>query len=347
MDYFDDNNPSVVMASPGMLQNGQSRDLFERWCHDPQNGLVLTGYCVENTLAKDVLSKPWDITLTDGSTKPLRMSVNYISFSAHADYQQTSNFIEQLKPSYVVLVHGDSNEMGRLKNALERKFTMKVLTPVNHQTVEFVFPIKVNAKIVKEEDEYPSEGVIVRKEPENIIMPVETLLDYTSISVNRILQKLHVPYNHSLRLLQYLVKCLFPEVKSKQEDSRVILVVSDSVKVIPEYEGSILLEWQASPQNDIIADAIALTILQVRSNPSPALLQAMNEMELEDRKFRFTVALLEKRFSNVIAEIEMRRIKVIKGEHFVSLDFDHQEYEGNNDTLLECIRGIVESVLAN
>lgn len=347
MDYFDDNNPSVVMASPGMLQNGQSRDLFERWCHDPQNGLVLTGYCVENTLAKDVLSKPWDITLTDGSTKPLRMSVNYISFSAHADYQQTSNFIEQLKPSYVVLVHGDSNEMGRLKNALERKFTMKVLTPVNHQTVEFVFPIKVNAKIVKEEEEYPSEGVIVRKEPENIIMPVETLLDYTSISVNRILQKLHVPYNHSLRLLQYLVKCLFPEVKSKQEDSRIILVVSDSVKVIPEYEGSILLEWQASPQNDIIADAIALTILQVRSNPSPALLQAMNEMELEDRKFRFTVALLEKRFSNVIAEIEMRRIKVIKGEHFVSLDFDHQEYEGNNDTLLECIRGIVESVLAN
>jgi hypothetical protein len=73
----------------------------------------------------------------------------------------------------------------------------------------------------------------------------------------------------------------------------------------------------------------------------------MNEMELEDRKFRFTVALLEKRFSNVIAQIEMRRIKVIKGEHFVSLDFDHQEYEGNNDTLLECIRGMVESVLAN
>jgi cleavage and polyadenylation specificity factor subunit 3 len=54
MDYFDDKHPSVVMASPGMLQNGQSRDLFERWCGDASNGLVLTGYSVEGTLAKDL-----------------------------------------------------------------------------------------------------------------------------------------------------------------------------------------------------------------------------------------------------------------------------------------------------
>ena len=54
MDYFDDTNPSVVMASPGMLQNGQSRDLFERWCGDGRNGLVLTGYSVEGTMAKEL-----------------------------------------------------------------------------------------------------------------------------------------------------------------------------------------------------------------------------------------------------------------------------------------------------
>lgn len=44
--------PQVVMTSPGMLQNGLSREIFEKWCHDSRNGVIVTGYCVENTLAK-------------------------------------------------------------------------------------------------------------------------------------------------------------------------------------------------------------------------------------------------------------------------------------------------------
>lgn len=35
----------VVMCTPGMLQNGQSRTLLERWCHDDKNGVIITGYC--------------------------------------------------------------------------------------------------------------------------------------------------------------------------------------------------------------------------------------------------------------------------------------------------------------
>ena len=241
MDCFDDNSASVVMASPGMLQNGQSRDLFERWCQDPQNGLVLTGYCVENTLAKDLLSQPREITATDGSIKQLNMSVNYISFSAHADFQQTSSFISQLKPSYVVLVHGDSNEMGRLKTALEKKFPMNVVAPVNSQTVEFTFPVKINAKIIKKQD-FPTEGVIVRKEPEHMILPVESLPDYTSIGVNRFLQRLHIPYTYSLRVLQHLIKSLFSEVTTECFQNLSILIVEEAVKVIPSNNGQITLE---------------------------------------------------------------------------------------------------------
>lgn len=49
---------------------------------------------------------------------PLRMSVDAISFSAHADFPQTSEFIEKLQPPHVILVHGEATEMGRLKDAL-------------------------------------------------------------------------------------------------------------------------------------------------------------------------------------------------------------------------------------
>ena len=48
------NQPCVVMAAPGMLQNGLSRRLFDRWCEDSNNGVVLAGYSVEGTLAKDI-----------------------------------------------------------------------------------------------------------------------------------------------------------------------------------------------------------------------------------------------------------------------------------------------------
>ena len=49
---FDDKGPCLVMASPGMLQNGVSRTLLERWAPDRRNGLVLCGYSVEGTLAR-------------------------------------------------------------------------------------------------------------------------------------------------------------------------------------------------------------------------------------------------------------------------------------------------------
>ena len=52
MEHFEDAGPCVVLASPGMLQNGLSRELFEKWCVDSKNGCIIAGYCVEGTLAK-------------------------------------------------------------------------------------------------------------------------------------------------------------------------------------------------------------------------------------------------------------------------------------------------------
>ncbi len=52
MDQFDDVGPCVIMASPGMMQSGLSRQLFEAWCTDKRNGLIVAGYCVEGTLAR-------------------------------------------------------------------------------------------------------------------------------------------------------------------------------------------------------------------------------------------------------------------------------------------------------
>lgn len=53
--------PCVVLATPGMLQSGSSRELLELWAPDPRNGLIVTGYSVEGTLARVSLGFiPWD-----------------------------------------------------------------------------------------------------------------------------------------------------------------------------------------------------------------------------------------------------------------------------------------------
>ncbi len=100
-----------------MLQHGMSRDLFELWCMDARNGCVIPGYCVDGvrslwpvitehlpagTLAANLKSEPTEITSQRGISLPVRMAINFVSFSAHADYTETSEFIEILKPPTVV-----------------------------------------------------------------------------------------------------------------------------------------------------------------------------------------------------------------------------------------------------
>lgn len=87
----------------GMMQSGLSRELFESWCTDKKNTCIVAGYCVEGTLAKQILSEPEEITTMNGTKLPMKMQVHVISFSAHTDYKQTSGFIRELKPPHCVL----------------------------------------------------------------------------------------------------------------------------------------------------------------------------------------------------------------------------------------------------
>ncbi len=44
--------PCVVLASPGFMDNGSSRELLELWAPDPRNAVVVTGYSIEGTMAR-------------------------------------------------------------------------------------------------------------------------------------------------------------------------------------------------------------------------------------------------------------------------------------------------------
>ncbi len=61
----DATTPLVIIASPGMLQNGPSRELFVKWAPYAENGVIFTGYSVEGSLAKKVIEQAKTILVGD------------------------------------------------------------------------------------------------------------------------------------------------------------------------------------------------------------------------------------------------------------------------------------------
>jgi cleavage and polyadenylation specificity factor subunit 3 len=151
---FDDSGPSVVIAAPGMLQNGISLDLFIRWAPDPRNGIIFAGYCVDGTLAKEVQGKPTEFTAPDGRLLKLRMQTNKaVSFSAHSDARQTHNFLASLRDvTSVVLVHGNPDAQEKLEGYLQQKFQgireMKIYKTKTPVPVQITFSAQRTAKVL-------------------------------------------------------------------------------------------------------------------------------------------------------------------------------------------------------
>lgn len=207
-DHLDDSGPVVVMASPAMLQSGLSRQLFDRWASDEKNGVIIPGYCVEGTLAKAIMSSPPTVTTMAGDEIPFRMPVEYTSFSAHSDYTQTSEFIRNTRPKYIILVHGDPQEMQRLQRKLnnEHEDQIKIYTPRNTETVELTFQSEKMAKVVgslatnRLENGDVVSGVLVSKDFDHSIISPEDLETFTDLTTSTIVQRQFLPFRSTFGL---------------------------------------------------------------------------------------------------------------------------------------------------
>ncbi|MED6281135.1 Cleavage and polyadenylation specificity factor subunit 3, partial [Characodon lateralis] len=278
MDHFDDIGPSVVMASPGMMQSGLSRELFESWCTDKRNGVIIAGYCVEGTLAKHIMSEPEEITTMSGQKLPLKMSVDYISFSAHTDYQQTSEFIRALKPPHVILVHGEQNEMARLKAALIREYEdndqvhIEVHNPRNTEAVTLNFRGEKLAKVMgsladkKCAQGQRVSGILVKKNFNYHILNPSDLSTYTELAMSTVKQTQAIPFTGPYSLLVCHLRNLTGDVEELDGTEKNTLKIFKNITLIHEV-GMVVLEWVANPLNDMYADAVTTVALEVQSNP--------------------------------------------------------------------------------
>ena len=272
IESFEDRGPCVMMASPGMLQNGLSRELFERWCSNKQNGVIIAGYCVEGTLAKQILSEPKEIQAMNGMMLPLRMTVEYISFSAHVDFAQNSQFIDDIHAPNLILVHGEQSEMMRLRNALQHRFESSpkpviIFTPKNCETVELTFQGEKTVKILGSlatankdlKDGSIIDGILVGKDFDYQLVSADDLTEFSQLRKVVFMQKQAISSQATPSLLEFHLVNLFGRAAVKKEDSK--LEILKDFFVVKSAKDEYTIEWTGNVQNDMIADSIISVIM--------------------------------------------------------------------------------------
>lgn len=326
---FRDTGPCVMMASPGMLQSGFSRELFEKWCSNEKNGIIIPGYCVEGTLAKEILSEPKEVESIRGGMLKLNMSIEYISFSAHVDYTQNIQFIDECQPRNLFFVHGEVNEMMRLKNSIQlrnekNKVEMNLFTLKNGEegSVEVV---KENEAKIYTEKSGEFDALMVISNDEIGIYDQEDLSECEFKKIN-VSQKQAIPFNSTVILLKQV---LFQEFEA--EDMGKYLLI-ERVKVYFK-ENEIILEWGCNYLDDILALSIHKSIKEIGQNIKTVRMSKLNE-------FDTLYETLKGYFSDV--EIFENQIKVKSMGKSVIIN--KNAVTGDDDELITRVLNIVEKV---
>jgi len=365
IDNFQDSGPCVVMASPGMLQSGLSRQLFELWSHSKKNGVMIPGYCVEGTLAKTIMNSSIDQYETlDGRKAPLNLSVHYISFSAHSDYSGTSSFIDSLSPPNVILVHGEKSEMQRLQQSLLHRYVsrkIEILTPRNCQTVRLQFREQKTAKAVGRVAAGGAEhlakisGVLVHKDYQYMLVDPNDLNTFTKLQTSVISQSLRIPYTASWDSLVYQIKEMYELVENTTFDDKVSVKVHGIVYVVLTSDTEVTLDWNSSPIDDMIADSLSAIVLHINQNPLAFQIvpDQKPKRKMEEEKFSQIEKLLVSFYgpvngtNGVYADATKKKIKINFDGTEAVYTFDKQEVECNDEAFkksLEEILGRFDSV---
>ncbi|GMM30105.1 cleavage polyadenylation factor subunit [Martiniozyma asiatica (nom. inval.)] len=286
MDKMNDSEPCVIIASPGMLQNGISRKVLEKWSPDGRNAVIMTGYSIEGTMAKQLLTEPSEIPsiANPDISIPRKINVEEISFAAHVDYEQNSEFIEKVNPKSIILVHGESNPMGRLKSALLSKYQklknteeeVRIFNPRNSTTLALEFKTQKVAKVVGEyakqlpKDGENFKGVLVQRNFDINVMKVDDVKEFTTLSTTVVKQKQTVRCNANRALVRWQLSQMFGEVKVITDTTEEFeFDIMNCVRIIlDDSKGIAAIHWESGINEDTIADSVIAILLTCDSSPA-------------------------------------------------------------------------------
>ncbi len=116
-------NPGVVLVSSGMLlKNTFSYSLLSYWLRQSKFGIAFVGYLDPESPAHKVLTAGKGNKVELREKIEIKCSVAKFSFTSHARGDQLINLIDNLKPSRIILVHGEETSKDLIGFKLLDKF---------------------------------------------------------------------------------------------------------------------------------------------------------------------------------------------------------------------------------
>ncbi|BBD71763.1 hypothetical protein HS1genome_0152 [Sulfodiicoccus acidiphilus] len=121
-------DPSIILATSGMLNGGSSLEFFKDMASDSRNTLIFVSYQAEGTLGRKLRDGAKEVQLVDRDGRvqniKVQMEVNAVEgFSGHSDRNQLKRFMENIspRPKNIVLNHGEPSAIASFAHLLEQR----------------------------------------------------------------------------------------------------------------------------------------------------------------------------------------------------------------------------------
>jgi metallo-beta-lactamase family protein len=116
--------PVVIVSADGMCEAGRIQHHLIHTISDPANTILIVGYMAANTLGRRIRDREGEVRI-HGDVYKVRAEIEEINaFSAHADYQESWDWLSGLDLSRlkrIFLVHGESSGLSHMESFLRQK----------------------------------------------------------------------------------------------------------------------------------------------------------------------------------------------------------------------------------
>jgi len=141
-EVFNDESPSIIMATSGMLEGGPSVEYFKEISPNPINKIIFVSYQINGTLGRRVLDGTIsEASMVDKNGKmkviPVRCSKQKIDgFSGHSDFNQILSFISKIKPKRVLVNHGEKSKSENVASTIYSRLRIRSSVPDNREIIK-------------------------------------------------------------------------------------------------------------------------------------------------------------------------------------------------------------------
>ncbi|MBD3192813.1 MAG: beta-CASP ribonuclease aCPSF1 [Candidatus Heimdallarchaeota archaeon] len=137
-------DPSIILATSGMLTGGPSVEYFEKLSGDKNNSIIFVSYQGEGSLGRKVQKNVNEITLMEkGHARVLKIDMEVhtvIGFSGHSDRKELLNYAKKVspRPEKYFLIHGEKSKCISLASTLHKMLRVETKAPEVLETLRLV-----------------------------------------------------------------------------------------------------------------------------------------------------------------------------------------------------------------